>query len=101
MLALAGITSIHISQICDFLAKAGEVFRDISHLLDHTLYLRGAVFRGVTNGHADCAIRTSGSARHFASYQVVASASLGGEAISYVTLDAEVLKSVLIGAGEK
>ena len=31
----------------------------------------------------------------------LASASLGGETISYVTLGAEVLKSLLIGAGEK
>ena len=36
MLALFRKTSIHLPQIGDFLAKAGEVFRDIRHLLDDT-----------------------------------------------------------------
>lgn len=31
-------TGVQVAQISDFLAKAGEVFRDIGHLFDHTLY---------------------------------------------------------------
>jgi hypothetical protein len=36
--ALFGETGVQVAQISDFLAKAGEVFRDIGHLFDHTLY---------------------------------------------------------------
>src|SRR5258708_5673317 len=36
MLALFRKTGIHLPQIGDFLAKAGEVFRDIRHHLDDT-----------------------------------------------------------------
>lgn len=37
--AFFGETGVEIAQIRNFLTKAGEVFRDIGHLLDHTLYL--------------------------------------------------------------
>src|SRR6202035_2930291 len=36
--ALFGETGVQVAQISDFLAKAGEVFRDVGHLFDHTLY---------------------------------------------------------------
>jgi len=36
VLALFRKTGIHLPQIGDFLAKAGEVFRDIRHQLDDT-----------------------------------------------------------------
>ena len=39
--ALAGDAArIHVPQINDFLAEAGEMFRDIRHLLNHTPYLQ-------------------------------------------------------------
>src|ERR1700751_1615871 len=36
--ALFRETSVEVTQISNFLAKAGEVFRDIGHLFHHTLY---------------------------------------------------------------
>jgi hypothetical protein len=36
--ALFGETGVQVAQISDFLAKAGEVFRDVGHPFDHTLY---------------------------------------------------------------
>src|SRR3954468_5422496 len=44
MLALIGISSVHVSEICDFLAEVREVFSDISHLLNHTLYSSISLF---------------------------------------------------------
>ena len=39
MPALFREAGIQVAQIGDFLTKAGETFRDIWHLFDHTLYL--------------------------------------------------------------
>jgi hypothetical protein len=44
VLGLVGILGVHIPKICNFLAKVREVFSDISHLLNHTLYLRISLF---------------------------------------------------------
>jgi len=44
MRALIGISSVHVSEICNFLAKVREVFSDISHLFHHTLYSRISLF---------------------------------------------------------
>ncbi len=40
MPALFRETGVQVSQVGDFLAKAGEMFRDIGHPLDHTPYLQ-------------------------------------------------------------
>jgi hypothetical protein len=37
--ALFGETGVQVTQIGNFLTKAGEVFRDIGHRFDHTLYI--------------------------------------------------------------
>jgi hypothetical protein len=39
VLAFAGIMSVHILQVCDFLTQAAEVLHEICHLFEHTLIL--------------------------------------------------------------
>jgi hypothetical protein len=44
MLALFRVAGIHVPQTLDFLAKTGEVFRDVSHLLNFTRYCQDRRF---------------------------------------------------------
>src|SRR5450432_2581076 len=40
VVALLGETGVQVAKVGNFLAEAGEMFCDVRHLFDHTLYLR-------------------------------------------------------------